>query len=61
MSNYPSMDYCKFENTLAHLKQIESDMLDPNRELSADEERARLKILQILDEWVNGYNVLDED
>lgn len=49
--NYPSMSYCKFENTLAHLKQIEEDLLNPECELSRYEAKAKKRIIEKILEW----------
>lgn len=63
MSNYPSMDYCKFENTLAHMEQIEEELLNRDNddaELSIYEARAKKRIIEKIREWAEELELLED-
>ena len=62
MSNYPSMSYCKYENTLAHMEQIEEYILghEGEEDLSMYEARAKERILKKIREWAEELELLDD-
>ena len=50
MSN---MSYCRFENTLADLRDCENNMNESD--LSKEEKRARIELIQICERIANDY------
>ena len=52
----PNMSYCRFENTLPDLRDCRDAMGDNTGNMSAEEQRARKRIIEICFEIAKEYS-----
>ena len=45
------MHYCRFYNTLKDMRDLEDDLLDPNAELSEEEQETRERMIELIHHW----------
>lgn len=61
MSYGPNMSYCKFENTLAAMRQCFESLADGDGIGSTSEKRAFKKMVEEMRDFLFDFDLMDED